>query len=89
MTIDVMELMRHIGEDWINGTDNLHEEMKDHEIREAINELKSIAIEYHDAQQLRERIVRVVLRIVNQVRQEKLTSLDTDSNLTSIDINST
>lgn len=34
--------------------------MKDHQIRELVNELRDIAIEYHGTQQLRERIARTV-----------------------------
>ncbi|WP_462182846.1 hypothetical protein [Klebsiella variicola] len=34
--------------------------MKDHEIRELVNQLRDIAIEYHSAGQLREQIARVV-----------------------------
>jgi hypothetical protein len=34
--------------------------MKDHQIRELINELRDIAVEYHGTQQLRERIARTV-----------------------------
>ncbi|HBC2001445.1 TPA: hypothetical protein ACHT5R_001702 [Citrobacter freundii] len=34
--------------------------MKDHQIRELVNDLRDIAIEYHGTQQLRERIVRTV-----------------------------
>ena len=34
--------------------------MKDHQIRELVNDLRDIAIEYHGAQQLRERIARTV-----------------------------
>ena len=34
--------------------------MKDHEIRELVNQLRDIAIEYHVTQQLRERIARAV-----------------------------
>ncbi|EFR7582101.1 DUF551 domain-containing protein [Salmonella enterica] len=34
--------------------------MKDHQIRELVNELRSIAIEYHGTQQLRERIASTV-----------------------------
>lgn len=34
--------------------------LKDHEIRELVNQLRDIAIEYHGTQQLRERIVRVI-----------------------------
>jgi outer membrane PBP1 activator LpoA protein len=39
---------------------------KDHEIAQAINELRDIAIEFHDTQQLRERIARVVLELVKK-----------------------
>lgn len=34
--------------------------MKDHQIRELVNELRDIAIEYHGTQQLRERIARTI-----------------------------
>ena len=34
--------------------------LKDHQIRELVNQLRDIAIEYHGAQQLRERIARVL-----------------------------
>lgn len=34
--------------------------MKDHQIRELVNQLRDIAIEYHGTQQLRERIARVL-----------------------------
>ena len=34
--------------------------MKDHEIRELVNQLQDIAIKYHGAGQLREQIARVV-----------------------------
>ncbi|HBM3129264.1 TPA: hypothetical protein LVL98_003005 [Klebsiella michiganensis] len=34
--------------------------MKDHEIRELVNQLRDIAIKYHGAGQLREQIARVV-----------------------------
>ncbi|MEG5717377.1 hypothetical protein ACJVDM_14275 [Enterobacter hormaechei] len=34
--------------------------MKDHQIRELVNDLRDIAIEHHGAQQLRERIARTV-----------------------------
>ncbi|WP_284881149.1 hypothetical protein [Citrobacter portucalensis] len=36
------------------------EPMKDHQIRELVNELRDLAIEYHGTQQLRERIARTV-----------------------------
>lgn len=34
--------------------------MKDHQIRELVNELRDVAVEYHGTQQLRERIARAV-----------------------------
>ncbi|STN58613.1 phage protein [Escherichia coli] len=34
--------------------------MQDHQIRELVNELRDIAVEYHGTQQLRERIARTV-----------------------------
>ncbi|HFT9938362.1 TPA: hypothetical protein ACGTLH_004376, partial [Escherichia coli] len=34
--------------------------MKDHQVRELVNDLRDIAIEYHGTQQLRERIARTV-----------------------------
>jgi hypothetical protein len=34
--------------------------VKEHQIRELVNELRDIAIEYHGTQQLRERIARAV-----------------------------
>ena len=34
--------------------------LKDHQIRELVNHLRDIAIEYHGTQQLRERIARVI-----------------------------
>lgn len=40
-------------------------ELKDHQIRELVNELRDIAIEYHGAQQLRERIARAVRTALN------------------------
>jgi hypothetical protein len=47
--------------------------MKDHEIREAINELRDIAIKYRDAECLREAIAPIVHSIV---RKSKLHELD-------------
>lgn len=35
--------------------------MKDHQKRELINELRDVAIQFHGAQQLRERIAHLVL----------------------------
>lgn len=46
--------------------------MKDHEIRETINELRDIAIKYHDSQQLRQRIAGVILPMVKKIREEPL-----------------
>ena len=43
-------------------------ELKDHQIRELVNELRDIAIEYHGAQQLRERIARAVRTALNHQR---------------------
>lgn len=37
---------------------------KDHEIREAINQLRDVAVQFHAAQQLRERIAGIVLPLV-------------------------
>lgn len=37
---------------------------KDHEIREAINKLRDIAVQFHATDQLRERIASVVLNLV-------------------------
>jgi hypothetical protein len=48
--------------------------MKDHEIREVINQLRDIAIEYHASQQLRERICRVALGMVKKLREEQTNS---------------
>jgi len=42
--------------------------MKDHEIREAINELRDVAIKYRDAEQLRIRIAGVVHSIVEKCK---------------------
>lgn len=44
--------------------------MKDHEIREFVNQLRDIAIEYHGAGQLREKIARVVRSFMLQVQSE-------------------
>lgn len=40
--------------------------MKDHEIRELVNQIRDIAIEYHGTQQLRERIAHVIRAAVLQ-----------------------
>ena len=42
--------------------------MKDHEIREATNELRDVAIKYRDAEQLRSRISGVVHSIVEKCK---------------------
>lgn len=39
---------------------------KDHEIREAINQLRDVAVKFHAAQQLRERIAGIVLPLVKR-----------------------
>jgi hypothetical protein len=44
--------------------------MKDHEIREAIKELRDIAIIFHDTQQLMSRIEEAVWKIIESVRAE-------------------
>lgn len=44
--------------------------MKDHEIREAINELRDVAIKYRDAEQLRSRIAAFVHSIVSKCRRD-------------------
>ena len=44
--------------------------MKDHEIREAINKLRDIAIKWHKYEQLRDRIAHVVLDMVKDLRSE-------------------
>lgn len=40
--------------------------MKDHEIAKVVNELRDIATQYHDTQQLRERIASIVVPILKQ-----------------------
>jgi len=42
--------------------------MKDHEIREVINELTHIAITYHDTEQLREQIAGVLNSIIEKCK---------------------
>lgn len=44
--------------------------MKDHEIRELVNELTKIAKEYGQTQQLRQRILGVVLGALKEVRKD-------------------
>jgi len=43
--------------------------MKDHEIRETINELRDIAIEWHAYEQLRERIAGVILKPLKRLQE--------------------
>lgn len=56
---------------WIDGScpgpdghGNPATEIKDHQIAQAVNELRDIAIQYHATQQLRERISRVLVPLV-------------------------
>lgn len=44
--------------------------MKDHEIRELVNQLRDIAIEYHSAGQLREKIARTVRAAILQAQSD-------------------
>lgn len=41
-------------------TNHPNNELKDHQIRELVNELRDIAVQYHGTQQLREKIARAV-----------------------------
>lgn len=50
--------------------------MKDHQIRELVNELRDIAVEYHGTQQLRERIARTVRAAMLQGADGTLTNED-------------
>lgn len=65
--------------------------MKDHEIAQVINQLKDIAIEYRDAQQLRQQIHGVVMDMVKRLREDKSfgMSIDISSDQKSIDISLT
>ncbi|OIZ54277.1 hypothetical protein BEH71_10295 [Citrobacter freundii] len=47
--------------------------MKDHQIRELVNDLRDIAIEYHGTQQLRERIARTVRAAMLQAGNSPVT----------------
>lgn len=38
--------------------------MKDHEIAKLVNDLRDVALKYHDAQQLRERIADIILPVL-------------------------
>lgn len=44
---------------------------KDHEIARAVNTLRDIAIEFHGAQQLRERIARVVVPLLKRASRDE------------------
>ncbi|EBX6374700.1 DUF551 domain-containing protein [Salmonella enterica subsp. enterica serovar Bovismorbificans] len=47
--------------------------MKENQIRELVNELRDIAIEYHGTQQLRERIARTVRAAIIQAGNSQVT----------------
>lgn len=47
--------------------------MKDHQIRELVNDLRDIAVEYHGTQQLRERIARTVRSAMLQAGNSPVT----------------
>ncbi|CAM7605679.1 hypothetical protein [Citrobacter freundii] len=47
--------------------------MKDHQIRELVNDLRDIAIEYHGTQQLRERMARTVRAAMLQAGNSPVT----------------
>ncbi|EEM7559878.1 hypothetical protein C7X66_10610 [Salmonella enterica subsp. enterica serovar Infantis] len=47
--------------------------MKDNHIRELVNELRDIAVEYHGTQQLRERIARTVRAAIIQAGNSPVT----------------
>ena len=49
------------------------EPMKDHQIRELVNDLRDIAVEYHGTQQLRERIARTVRAAMLQAGNSPVT----------------
>jgi hypothetical protein len=53
--------------------------MKDHQIRELVNELRDIAVEYHGTQQLRERIARTVRAATFAPKGEAAPLLNTES----------
>ncbi|EBQ4103307.1 TPA: hypothetical protein ACS921_000802 [Salmonella enterica subsp. enterica serovar Javiana] len=50
--------------------------MKDNQIRELVNELRDIAIEYHGTQQLRERIARTVRAAIIQAGNSPVIGID-------------
>ncbi|WP_434370149.1 hypothetical protein ACJX0I_10065 [Enterobacter hormaechei subsp. xiangfangensis] len=51
--------------------------MKDHQIRELVNELRDIAVKYHGSQQLREHIARTIRAAMLQGADGALTNEDT------------
>lgn len=65
------------------------EPMKDHQIRELVNELRDIAVEYHGAQQLRERIARTVRAAMLQAGNFRETLNSSTSNCREISETST
>ncbi len=44
--------------------------MKDHEIAMLVNELRDIAIKYHNCQQLRERIASCIVHKIKNLREK-------------------
>lgn len=50
--------------------------MKDHEIRELVNQIRDIAIEYHGTQQLRERIAHVIRAAMLQSGNSPVIGID-------------
>ncbi|MEB1006806.1 hypothetical protein VC862_19630 [Citrobacter braakii] len=52
------------------------EPMKDHQIRELVNDLRDIAVEYHGTQQLRERIARTVRSAMLQAGNSPVIGID-------------
>lgn len=45
--------------------------MKDHEIAKLVNDLREVAIEFHGAQQLRERIAQLVVPAIDRLKAER------------------
>ena len=58
--------------------------MKDHEIRELVNQLRDIAIEYHGTQQLRERIARAVRAAMLAAAQHDTPALNSVQSVDSV-----
>ncbi len=48
--------------------------MKDHEIAELVNALRDVALQFHGAQQLRERIAGLVLPVVKALNEQATTN---------------